>query len=140
MNRPSKVVHINLLKEWIPRSEKELQVLMIRHVMEREDLEEQYLPQQVKEHVYLDHLPKDHQSQVRALCQPDFFSEYPGATTLIENEVVLKGDAVVKRSYRTPEGLQASLRKEVDLMLTLGIIEPSKSEWFHFVVLVTKKD
>lgn len=60
---------------------------------------------------------------------------------MIEHEIVLKGDAVVKRmSYRTPERLQASLRKEVDLMLTLGIIEPSKSEWCHPVVLVPKKD
>lgn len=60
---------------------------------------------------------------------------------MIEHEIVLKGDAVVKRmSYRTPEWLQASLRKEVDLMLMLGIIEPSKSEWCHPVVLVPKKD
>lgn len=60
---------------------------------------------------------------------------------MIEHEIVLKGEAVVKRmSYRIPERLQASLSKEIDLMLTLGIIEPSKSEWCHPVVLVPKKD
>ncbi|XDV27761.1 hypothetical protein PO909_031246 [Leuciscus waleckii] len=31
-------------------------------------------------------------------------------------------------SYRVPEHLQESLKKEVDLMLRLGIIEPSKSD------------
>lgn len=42
----------------------------------------------------------------------------------------MKSDAFVKKiGYQIPESLQASLRKEIDLMLTLGIIEPSKSEW-----------
>lgn len=83
---------------------------------------------------------KDCQIQVRALCHPDLFSEYLGVTTLIEHEIVLKSDAVVKRmSYRIPEPLQASLRKKTSLILALGIIEPFKSEWCHPVVLVKKK-
>ncbi len=54
---------------------------------------------------------------------------------------MLKPDAVIKRmSYRVPERLQESLKGEIDLMLRLGIIEPSKSEWCHPVVLVPKKD
>ncbi len=130
LDRSSKVLHINLLKEWIPRSEKS-QVLMIQRV-------EQYLPQPVSACVDLDHLPRHRQAQV---CHSDISSEYPQATTLIEHEIVLNSDAVVKRmSYRIPEHLQASLRKETDLMLTLKIIELSKSEWCHPVVLFPKKD
>ncbi len=50
-------------------------------------------------------------------------------------------DAVIKRmSYRVPERLQESLKGEIDLMLRLRIIEPSKSEGCHPVVLVPKKD
>ncbi|KAL1271128.1 hypothetical protein QQF64_030146 [Cirrhinus molitorella] len=140
LGRCTKVLHINLLKEWIPCSEKS-QVLMVQQVAEEEELEEQYLPQPITASVDLDHLSKDRQAQVRALCHPNIFSEYPGATTLIEHEIVLKSDAAVKRmSYRIPERLQESLRKEIDLMLTLRIIEPSKSEWCHPVVLVPKKD
>lgn len=90
----SKVLHINLLKEWIPCPEKS-QVLMIQQVVEEEVMEEQYLPQPISACLDLDHLPKDHQAQVRALCHPDNFSEYPGSTTLIEHKIVLKGDAVV---------------------------------------------
>lgn len=43
-------------------------------------------------------------------------------------------------SYRIPERLLVSLRKEVDLMLSLGIIQQSKIEWCNPVVLVPKKD
>ncbi len=71
-------MHINLLKEWIPRPEKS-QVLMIQQLVEEEELEEQYLPQPVSACVDLGHLPKDRQAQLRALCHPDIFSEYPGA-------------------------------------------------------------
>lgn len=115
--------------------EKEPQVLMIQKVMEKEELKEQYLPQLASECFNIDHLPKDHQSQVRPLCHSYLFSEYPGSSTFIDHEIVLKSDAVGKRmGYRIPECLHASLRKESDLMLTLGIIEPSKSEWCHLVV------
>lgn len=33
-----------------------------------------------------------------------------------------------------------SLKKEVDLMLSLGIIKSSKSKWCNPVVLISKKD
>lgn len=63
LDQPSKV----LLKEWIPHPEKEPQVLMIQKVMEKEELEDQYLPQPVSECFNIYNLPKDHQSQVREL-------------------------------------------------------------------------
>ncbi|KAL0147249.1 hypothetical protein M9458_057442 [Cirrhinus mrigala] len=107
----SKVFHVNLLKEWVPRPEK-TQSLMIRRLEEGES-DDQYLP--------------GHQSR-----PSNVFSEYPGFTDLIEHNVVLRPDAVVKRqSYRIPERLQKTLMEELDLMLRLGIIEPSNSEWCH---------
>lgn len=114
---------------------------MIRQVEEEEELDDQYLPQPALGYVGLNHLSPQRQLEVRALCLPEVFSEYPGFTTVIEHDIELKPDAVVRRmSYRVPEHLQESLKKEVDLMLRLGIIEPSKSEWCHPVVLVPKKD
>lgn len=74
LDQPSKVLYMNLFKEWIPHPEKEPQVLVIQKVMEKEELEEQYLPQPVSECFNIDHLPKNHQSQVRALCYPYLFS------------------------------------------------------------------
>uniref|UniRef100_A0A8C1KT19 Gypsy retrotransposon integrase-like protein 1 n=1 Tax=Cyprinus carpio TaxID=7962 RepID=A0A8C1KT19_CYPCA len=138
-DRSSRVLHVNLLKEWVPRPEK-AQSLMIRCV-EEEESDEQYLPQPVPGEIGLDHLTASQQSQVQVLFTSKVFSEYPGFTNLIEHGVILKPDAVVKRqSYRIPERLQVPLQEEVDLMLRLGIIEPSNSEWCHPIVLVPKKD
>lgn len=43
-------------------------------------------------------------------------------------------------SYRIPERLLEALRVELDEMLAMKIVEPSKSEWCSPVVLVPKKD
>lgn len=105
-SRP-RVLHINLLKEWIPRQKENAverpSVLLIRSVGD-EEMEEQYLPVPVPSVPNLDHLTEAQQSQVRSLCIPDVFQENPGHTTLVEHDIVLKKDAPVRhRSYRIPE-------------------------------------
>ncbi|XDV12077.1 hypothetical protein PO909_000821 [Leuciscus waleckii] len=57
-------------------------------------------------------------------------------TSLMENQ----GASVRRLSHRIPERLLTALKEEVDLMLSQGIIEASKSEWCNPVVLVPKKD
>lgn len=48
---------------------------------------------------------------------------------MVEHKIMLKDESTVKcMSYRLPERLLVSLKKEVDLMLSLGIIERSKSD------------
>lgn len=139
--RSVRTLHINLLKPWIPRPDQPAQILMIKQVKEDEESDDQYLPQPAPGDVSLSHLSPQHQREVRALCLPEVFSDYPGHTTLVKHDIVLKSNAVVRRmSYRVPERLQESLKDEVELMLRLGIIEPSRSEWCHPVVLVPKKD
>lgn len=138
--RSSRVLHVNLLKEWVPRPER-TEVLLIRNVQEEEEMDEQYLPPVISRDLDLHHLSEERQSQVKMLCNSEVFQESPGRTNIVEHDIVLKDGAVVRRmSYRIPERLLVSLKKEVDLMLSLGIIEPSKSEWCHPVVLVPKKD
>lgn len=135
--RSSRVLHVNLLKEWIPRAE----VFLIQAVKEEEEADDQYLPLPVSTELDVSHLSKDQQSQVQTLLYSETFQEYPGRTNLVEHDIVLKPDATVRRmSYRIPERLLVSLKKEVDLMLSLGIIQQSKSEWCNPVVLVPKKD
>ncbi|KAL1254106.1 hypothetical protein QQF64_016335 [Cirrhinus molitorella] len=128
-DRPTRILHINLLKQWVPRFNKTAHSLMIKQVKEEEESDDQFLPQPALGDVDLSHLSPQQQREVRDLCLPGVFSEYPGFTTLIEHDIVLKPDAVVRRmSYRVPERLQESLKKEVELMLRLGIIEPSNND------------
>ena len=137
--RSTRVLHVNLLKEWTSRPGTE--VLLIRRVEEEDDVEDQYLPVPTLPVLDLDHLGEAQESQVRALCDPEMFQENPGLTNVVEHDIVLKEDAPVRRmSYRIPERLQVSLKEEVDLMLSLGVIEASKSEWCNPIVLVPKKD
>ncbi len=76
-DRSSRTLHVNLLKEWVPRSEKS-QSLMVRCVEEEEESDEQYLPQPVPGDLRLDHLTDSMRSQVQALFTSNIFSEYPG--------------------------------------------------------------
>lgn len=135
------VLHVNLLKEWFPRTEKAADVLLIRKVEDEEEIEEQYLPHWKPTTLELDHLSAVQQSQIRDLCSPEVFKETPGHTTIVEHDIVLNNDAQAKRmSYRIPERLLGPLKDELDGMLKMGIIEPSKSDWCSPVVLVPKKD
>ncbi|XP_043981200.1 uncharacterized protein LOC122835850 [Gambusia affinis] len=137
----TKVLHVNLLKEWTERPKIGAEVMLIRAVEEEEAVDDQYLPSSTPMELDLKHLSSEQQLQVRAICNPQIFKEYPGRTDILEHEIVLKSDAKVKRlSYRIPERLLSSLKREMELMQSLGIIESSKSEWCNPVVLVPKKD
>ncbi|KAM9757960.1 uncharacterized protein ACNS7B_005079 [Menidia menidia] len=137
----TKVLHVNLLKEWTERPKSGAEVMLIRAVEEEEAVDDQYLPSSTPMELDLKHLSSEQQLQVRAICNPQIFKEYPGRTDILELEIVLKSDAKVKRlSYRIPERLVSSLKREMELMQSLGIIESSKSEWCNPAVLVPKKD
>uniref|UniRef100_A0A3B5QTU2 ribonuclease H n=2 Tax=Xiphophorus maculatus TaxID=8083 RepID=A0A3B5QTU2_XIPMA len=137
--RSTRVLHVNLLKEWVEKPKAD--VFLIQDVTEEEEEDNQYLPKPSPQSLDLDHLSEEKQAQVRNLCTPNMFQGNPGKTDLVQHDIVLKDGASVRRlSYRIPERLLVSLKEEVDLMLSLGIIEPSRSEWCHPVVLVPKKD
>ncbi|KAK7912657.1 hypothetical protein WMY93_012868 [Mugilogobius chulae] len=136
----SKVLHINLLKLWVQRPGKD--VMLIREVAEEDEVEEQYLPAAGPVPKWdLKHLSHEQRLEVSSICKMNVFQDNPGRTDIVEHDICLKNGATVKRlSYRIPERLLSSLKKEIDLMLSLGIIEVSKSEWCNPVVLVPKKD
>ena len=71
----------------------------------------------------------------------DLFSEHPNRTSVCEH-VIDTGEAEPFRStsYRVPKGFEKAYYEEVDYMLNLGIIRPSKSPWASPVVIVPKPD
>lgn len=136
--------HVNLLKEFQVRSEPVCPQLLVRAVQD-EDSGEKFLPTTatMAEAVEMDvsHLSPTQQAEVKPLLDPELFKETPGFTSLVQHKIRLKGDAPVRqKSYRIPERLIPGLQKEIKLMLELGIIEVSCSEWCSPIVLVPKKD
>ncbi len=139
--RSKRILHINLLKEWHERSDAGVEVLMLRRVEEEDEVHEQYLPISSRATLDLQHLSLHQQAEVQDLCSPEVFRETPGRTSLVEHDIVLCEGAIPRRrSYRVPERLLTSLKEELDQMLTMNIIEPSRSDWCSPVVLVPKKD
>lgn len=141
--KASQVYHINLLKEWKEREP--AKVLLVRQVKEEDasasNLQELLQPKTP----HLEHLPSQHQRKLNMLFReiPGLFRDGPGRTTLIQHTIRLqKADTppIRQRPYRIPERLVGPLKDEVQKMLDLGVIEPSKSEWSSPMVMVPKKD
>uniref|UniRef100_A0A8C6VTB1 Gypsy retrotransposon integrase-like protein 1 n=1 Tax=Nothobranchius furzeri TaxID=105023 RepID=A0A8C6VTB1_NOTFU len=133
--------HVNLLKEFQSRQDVVSQ-LLIRAVGD-EETPEKFIPGQLGESSVMDisHLSVAQQEEVALLIDPELFKDTPGYTDVVQHNIRLKEEAAPRqKSYRLPERLVASLKKEIHVMLELGIIETSRSEWCSPVVLVPKKD
>lgn len=135
------VLHVNLLKKWHERLPQASDVFMIRQVDDEDEIEEQYLPLPSSNTLDFSHLSVSQQLQLEKVCDIGVCQERPGRTTLIHHNITLhEGAAIRRKSYRIPERLLPALKEEVDQMLSMGIIESSRSEWCSPVVLVPKKD
>ncbi|KAK7907616.1 hypothetical protein WMY93_016228 [Mugilogobius chulae] len=135
------VFHVNLLKEFLTRQEPSQQLLVC--AVKDEEVTDSFFPTLATEPAAVDlsHLSPLQQGEINHLLDPNLFQETPGFTSLVQHKIRLKKDVPVRqRSYRIPERLVAVLQKEIKLMLELGIIEVSSSEWCSPVVLVPKKD
>ncbi|KAL2103518.1 hypothetical protein ACEWY4_000386 [Coilia grayii] len=138
------VYHVNMLKKWTERQEQqpEVSALLIRAIEEEEECREQYLPCWGEGATLdLSHLSEDHQRELTAILPEGLFVEQPGRTEMVEHRITLKDQQPVRQPcYRVPESLLAVLKDELDMMLELGVIEPSSSEWNSPIILVPKKD
>lgn len=77
----------------------------------------------------LEHLREEQQAQLTQvqISFPALFQEKPGHTKVISHDIVLKTSAPIRQKpYRVPEKMMEPLKKEVAMMLDMGIIEPSK--------------
>jgi hypothetical protein len=71
----------------------------------------------------------------------DVLTDQIGKTENVVHKILLKDKKPIKQyPYRIPEAKRKEMKKEIDRMLELGVIEPSNSEFAAPVVLVPKKD
>ncbi len=71
----------------------------------------------------------------------DVFSPLPGRTHVLQHDVRTPPGVIVRqRPYRIPEARQHVVEEEVQEMLKLGVIEPSRSPWSSPIVMVPKPD
>ena len=67
------------------------------------------------------------------------FSDVPGRTNLVIHKIVTTTDTPVRQKiYRTPHALRDKIKKELDSMLDLGIIEPANSPYASPITVVLK--
>lgn len=107
--------------------------MFVRVVEEEDDVMGEFTPASHNSvSLDLSHLSLTQQQELQAVVPPDLFQEKPGATNLVEHDIRLR-DSI-------PQELVPVLEEEIAVMLELGVIEPSTSEWSNPVVLVIKKD
>ena len=69
---------------------------------------------------------------------PDVLGEKLGQTTVVEHCIETEARPIRQQPYRVPIAMKEEVKAELDSMLSLGIIQPSRSPWASPVVLVEK--
>ena len=148
--RKKRTYHINLLKKWhFPSNQNSMLVLLqesSRDEPESEDncLEEHLLPlSDQQERISINGLTHSQQGDLRELLNefPDVVSKELGRTSVIQHEVhVMESALIHQQPYRVPVTRREVVKKEINKMLDMGIIQPSTSPWASPIVLVEKKD
>lgn len=141
--KPRQVFHINLLKEWVSRPEPVSNAMWARAVPEEEELQEQYFPTARGGDTCpsIDHLSSRHQAELQSIIPGGLFRDEPGRTAVITHDIQLTSPGPFRQtSFRVPARLIPALKDEVQSMLEMGVIVPSRSQWCSPVVLVPKKD
>ena len=91
-----------------------------------------------------DGLTPDKQEELKQLLTEfsDVFSDEPGKTTVTKHEIHLEpGSRPIKLPpYRVSTQKSEIIKKELDNMIDLGVIEPSSSPWAAPVVVIPKPD
>ncbi len=141
--KKNQVFHINLLKPWQDRSGPLSDQLFARKIDEEEESNEQYFPTVMSSPIFpeLSHLTSEQQENLQLRVPEGLFSDRPGRTGVMQHDIRLLSPGPVRQTCcRVPARLIPELKNEVKVMLEMGVIEPSRSEWCSPVVLVPKKD
>ena len=103
-----------------------------------------YIPKESVKDVHINEdLKLECQQQVENLISefPDVFTDVPGATDLVEHEIIVtSANPIRSKQYPVPFTLKKEIKNEVENMLKLDIIEPTNSPYASPVVMVRKSD
>ncbi|KAK7916076.1 hypothetical protein WMY93_011837 [Mugilogobius chulae] len=124
------IFHINLLKEWNDRASS--MQLWARAVAEEDECQELFFPSTKEEQTGpdLSHLSPDQQEELQYVMDPALFSTKPGCTDLIQHDIHLRDpnqQPIRDTTSRIPAKLIPAVKQEVEDMLAMGVIEPSKT-------------
>ncbi|KAL1253020.1 hypothetical protein QQF64_017713, partial [Cirrhinus molitorella] len=124
---PEQLYHVNLLKKWVGDRTQLAALASSSPVVV--DIDPQLSAAQKTE---LQHLVGQFS---------DVFSPWPGQTNVIQHDIQTPAGVIVRqRPYRIPEARRQAVEEEVQDMLKLGVIEPSRSPWSSPIVMVPKPD
>lgn len=109
---------------------------------DEEEVEEQYFPvPRQSAQLDLSQLSQYKKPQLLDLIQPGLSKETPGLSNMVSHHITLHSSKPIRQPvYRIPERLLPVFKEELETMQSLGVIEPSASEWSGPVILVSKKD
>ncbi len=125
--RTEQLYHVNMLKKWVGSRD-------------------QLVTLACTEPVVVDtnpHLSAAQKGELQHLIGQfsDVFSPLPGQTNVIQHDIQTPPRVIVRqRPYRVPEARRRAIEEEIQQMLKLGVIEPSRSPWSSPIVLVPKPD
>ncbi|XP_021346951.1 uncharacterized protein LOC110446237 [Mizuhopecten yessoensis] len=160
-----KVLHINLLKKYEIRrkNQQDLAAVSIEGafacvmsmVIDEDEIKEtdfnqvlETIPcdkgkEGIEDVEIADSLSQERRSEVQRLLTgyKDVLTDHPGRTVLAEHDIVTTTtEPVHVKPYPLPFNTKEVIKKEVDKMLEMGVIEPSSSPYSAPVVIVKKKD
>ena len=135
-------VHIQLLKEYIPRTQS-LEVKRVTTVLEpdteSDSMDQEYSEVVIRGKVEMMNREKDIQEWVEEF-QTSLTKE-PVLTPLAEFGIDTGShDPIAQRPYNTPLSLRDLVDKEIDWLLSKGYIRESESHWASPMVTVRKPD
>ena len=128
----TQLYHVNILKKWYSAEDVPLPALMTN-----------LSPQTLPPVPFGEDLAPAQVQDVKELLgrNRDRFSELPGRTHVIAHDIdTVPGKIVRQRPYRIPAARRKAIRKEVESMVKLGVIEESFSPWSSPIVIVPKPD
>ncbi len=130
----SKVVHVNLLKEFKQGSH----VFAVVAVHDDSHVISNSISSSISPELSL-----DHHSEMSSLLSSytSVFSDTPGCTQTTSHSISVTCDTPVwTPSYTIPAQVEKAFQTSIEELLALGIIEPSQSRWSSPPIPIIKKD